>query len=292
VSPITIHVPTLNDAPPDFDRLAEIWGRVNGDGLDVSFDFSECRFLQQNAVAFLGGLIRLVQARGGRVRINWDSLRGDIEANLVQNGFSAAFARGPAPRQGNSIPFREDRASDKAVLMDYLRAGWLGRGWVEVSRPLADAICGQAWEIYANAFEHAHSEIGVFSCGQHYPKNKALKLSIVDFGVGIPSSVRVYLGQPNLAAGEAMRWAFREGTTTLPNGTGRGMGLYLLRKFVEINKGRLEYYSHDGHAIINEWGERYGARPDFFEGTLVNITFRCDGRLYRLSSEADDEPPF
>ena len=52
-------VPTINDDPPDFDRLFRLWSQVNDDSLEVEFNFTRCRFLQQNAVAFLGGLSRL-----------------------------------------------------------------------------------------------------------------------------------------------------------------------------------------------------------------------------------------
>jgi hypothetical protein len=89
---------------------------------------------------------------------------------------------------------------DKEILADYLKTKWLGCGWIHVSPSLQDAIVGRVWEIYANAFEHAQSSIGVFSCGQHYPKMKELKLTVVDFGVGIPSNVRLFMRNTNISA--------------------------------------------------------------------------------------------
>ncbi len=62
-------------------------------------------------------------------------------------------------------------------------------------------------EIYANAFEHGRTDIGVFSCGQHYPKLGELKLTVIDFGVGIPRNVRDFLKNSNLPADEALKWA-------------------------------------------------------------------------------------
>ncbi len=59
-----------------------------------------------------------------------------------------------------------------ADLIAYLKTKWLGRGWITVSTRLRDAIVGRVWKIYANAFEHSHSPVGIFSCGQHYPRRK------------------------------------------------------------------------------------------------------------------------
>ncbi|MBS9383808.1 MAG: hypothetical protein HEQ24_06035 [Dolichospermum sp. BR01] len=49
---------------------------------------------------------------------------------------------------------------------------WLGKGWINISPRLQDAIpavsvaiAGKVVEIYFNAFEHSNSPIGVFSCG-------------------------------------------------------------------------------------------------------------------------------
>lgn len=137
---MTINVPTINDDAADFDALFALWSQVNGDGLDVTFDFSRCGFLRQNAVAFLGGLFRLIQSRAGTVRVDWTNMRDAVRGNLEKNGFRAEF-NSPVESWwvGNSIPFRQDRLPDKAGLMTYLKSHWLGRGWVHVSEQLRAA---------------------------------------------------------------------------------------------------------------------------------------------------------
>ena len=289
---MTLYVPTINDQPADFDRLFHLWNQGNDDFLDVTFDFSRCYFLRQNGVAFLGGLVRLIEDRLGTVTFAWDTLQDGIRANLTQNGFMVAFGYGGGPWTGNSIPYREDRREDASGLVDYLKTNWLGRGWVRISQSLRNAIAGRVWEIYANAFEHGESPIGVFCCGQHYPSLGELKLTVVDFGVGIPSNVRIFVGNSRITAASALKWAFQRGTSTKPNGSGRGLGLDLLKAFVKLNKGRLEIFSHEGYALIDENQETYLNRKAFFEGTLVNITFRCDESYYRLTSEATNEALF
>ena len=294
---VVLNVTTINDELSDFDRLFALWNQVNDDFLDVTFDFSRCGFLRQNAVAFLGGLARLIESRFGNVIFDWNTLRNNIRGNLEQNGFLSTFRHTGGPWTGNSIPYREDPSQDAENIMDYLKTKWLGRGWVHVSDLLRDAIVGRVWEIYANAFEHGQSSIGIFSCGQHYPRYHELKLTVVDFGVGIPSNVRYYFKDDprfqSLNAASCLKWAFQRGTTTRPNGTSRGMGLDLLKDFVKINKGKLEIFSHEGYALIDEAQEIFTNRQTFFEGTLANITLRCDESLYyQFASEVTDKPLF
>lgn len=161
---------------------------------------------------------------------------------------------------------------------------------------LKDEIVGRVWEIYANAFEHGQSPIGIFSCGQHYPDHYELKLTVVDFGVGIPSNVRMFFKHDprsqSLSAASCLKWAFQRGTTTKPNGTSRGMGLDLLKEFVKLNKGKIEIFSHEGYAIIDSKREEFLNRSTFFEGTLINITFIRDESYYHLASEVLEEPLF
>jgi hypothetical protein len=57
-----------------------------------------------------------------------------------------------------------------------------------------DAVLGNVWELYTNAFEHGKSPVGVLSCGQYYPKIRTVRLAIGDFGIGIPDNVRMSKG--------------------------------------------------------------------------------------------------
>ncbi|MFH1097455.1 MAG: ATP-binding protein [Candidatus Desantisbacteria bacterium] len=291
----TLSVPTINDyTAANFDVLFNLWNQINNDNMDVTFEFSNCKFLPHSAVAFLGGIIRLIQARGGIVRLVLDSIPTKVKANLEKNGFLSILGFGGVSKTGNSIPYREDSYQDKVVLVDYLKMYWLERGWVHVSEMLKDVIVGTVWEIYANAFEHRESPVGIFSCGQYYPRRHELKLTVVDFGVGIPSNVRLFFKPDpraqSLSAASCLKWAFQRGMTTKPDS--RGMGLDLLKEFVKLNKGKLEVFSHEGYAIIDSEQEQFVNRTTFFEGTLVNITFICDESHYRFASERVEEPLF
>lgn len=284
-------VPTLNDEEGDFSRLFMIYEQVMTCANDqVQFAFTYCNFLKPSAVAFLGGMIRSLQRKGVTVYIDWNSFDPRVKASLTQNTFCSSLGHGTSSRTGHSIPYREDFREDANSILDYLTQNWIGKGWVKVSEALRDAIAGKVWEIYANSFEHANSEVGVYSCGQHFYRKNELTLSVIDFGVGIPHKVREYLSPDTraafLTAESCLKWACISGNTTATaNGVARGLGLHLLKELVKVNNGKLELYSHNAYVKMDANGEFYKTLPFFFKGTILNITLLCDEKYYRLTSE-------
>jgi hypothetical protein len=285
----TIIIPTINDSMDDFELLFSLWNQVNGYYKDIRFDFSQCHFLRPNAVAFIGGLARQIMSRSGKVNFDWASLKDQIKMNLAQNSFATQFGYQAGGWTGNSIQYREDIEMDFNIIMNYLSDNWLGRGWIGISERLKNSIAGNMWEIYNNAFEHAGSQIGVFSCGQHFPKLKELVLTVIDFGQGIASNVRNFLKHDprtdQLTAAHCLKWAFEPGTTTRPNGMARGLGLDLLKAFIKVNNGKLEVYSNNGYAVIDGNSEAFYNRHSHFEGTIFHITLICDENKYKFADE-------
>lgn len=286
----TLYLSTLNDKPSDFNSLFNIWDQYHN-AQNLHIDFSSCGFLRQNAVAFLGGMIYNIRSRGGKVSVDSDSMSSEISANLAQNGFLSAIGEDASSWIGNSIPYRHDLSCNTNSITRYLKERWIGRDWIHVSDTLADDITSNVWEIYVNAFEHSCSPIGVFSCGQYFPNIKELTLTVVDFGIGIPGSVREYLESINytddISNNKALELAFQDGFTTKPQSP-RGIGLEMLKEFIQLNEGRMDVYSHDAHGIILNGRERYIERNAFFKGTVVNITLKCD-EVYYYSEEENSE---
>lgn len=291
----TCYVPTLTalssaTCAPLFSVAREIRGKS-----EVTFDFSTCRFLRPQAVAFLGGLIRLAQHHGGVVYILWDTMIPAIKANLAQNGFALAFGGAGKPWAGNSVPYLEHTALDPRAFADYIHNAWLGRGWVGVSELLANQITGNVSEAYINAFEHSASPTGVQCCGQYFPKMKRLSLTMVDFGVGVPFNVRQFKASEfgeNLSAASCLEWAFQSGTSTRAGAIAGGLGLHNLCQFVSVNGGELDFYSHDALCVLRDGTISFTDRPDHFPGTMVTVELRCDNRYYLLGSELASHNPF
>lgn len=288
----TIYVPRINDELNDFFSMALIWKQANVNNDNIIFDFSDCSFLRPNAVVFLGGITRLIQESGRTVHFSLNSMQQHVKMNLLQNGFASMMGAETEPWQGNSIPYREYVEPNEDIVLKYLTDDWLGRGWINISQNLKNEIAGRMWEIFANAFEHSLSKIGLVCCGQYFKNNKELVLAVADFGVGIPSNVRAFKAQDDIEPKDAMQWAFTKGNTTSKTAWPRGVGLDLLKEFVRVSKGSLAIYSHGGYAYIDENSELYDNHTAFFGCTVVQVTLRCDDNYYCLSTELDSAQYF
>ena len=292
-----LFVPTIRDRTvANFGKLFQIHQHVNSNvGPDdrLRVDFSRCTFIPQNGVAFLGGLITLARTNGADVQVDWTTLSPEIRKHLANCGFIAAMGGPDDGYVKNTVPYRGDMVLNKDSLMEYLTQDWLGRGWIGVSSRLRDAVVGKTFELYANAFEHGSSPVGVHSCGQFYYNNGELRLAVVDFGVGIVANVRRFLDDSSISDSDALQWAFQEGNSTILDGIiGRGMGLDILRRFVHVNQGVIMIFSNRSCGIITADSESFGTMPYECPGTVVNIGFKCDERFYKLAAEDDEEPLF
>lgn len=291
--PTVVQVGTTFDSPSTYDRLFEAYDEAISairDDKVLVLDFDGCTFLHQTAVAFLGGLIREVQRYDCLVQVRLGTLLPAVRSNLRKNGFLQAFGFETRAGGNNTIPFRQDVVKRDDALVRYVQEEWLGRGWVDVSDRVKNAIATAVWEIYSNAFEHGASETGVFSCGQFYPNKREIALCIVDFGVGIPASVRTVAQAAHLDDAGAIDWAVARGNTSKPGN--RGVGLDILREFIQINKGRMDMLSHRGHVNVTSRGQMRSVRNHHFPGTIVNITLKADEQRYVFQDELDAENIF
>ena len=81
------------DIGPDLPKAKSVGARLDDVSLQ-DFDFSGCEFLQQNAVAFLGALVRLLQKNGNIVYFRTQSVNPKVRINLEQNGFLHSLGLG------------------------------------------------------------------------------------------------------------------------------------------------------------------------------------------------------
>lgn len=291
----TLHVDTVHDGDLSIRKLFQWFADIRqcqeslpgSLQLDIVADFGHCEFLCHVGVAFLGGLTRWVESRGGRISLDCETMSVPIHRNLQQNGFLHEFGCSVTGWEGNSVPYRHDLHNADQSIGRYLSTAWLGRDWVTVSPAAKSVIVSQAAELYTNAFEHSRSPIGVFSCGQRYPKIETLHLAVVDFGVGIASNVCTMPENKGMSASEAILWAFEEGNSTRQNSVPGGMGLNSLQRFIHSRHGELRVFSSDGCARISHNGSMCQDKCTSFPGTLVNIAFKCDGSNDQVGSVSD-----
>ena len=126
---ITIELPPLSDRIGDFEYLFGLYNRLNRDGIRVHFDFSKCDSFMHNTVAFLGGLVNLINIRSGEVYFDWDTLSPQVYGWLSRSGFLKSFGvESDEPEDQYEVLYNEHRDQSKDAIMEYLVSDWLGRG--------------------------------------------------------------------------------------------------------------------------------------------------------------------
>ncbi|MGV4856402.1 hypothetical protein [Acetobacter senegalensis] len=277
-----IYVPTINDRMVDFRKIYDIYNKYISISGNFLIDFSECRFIRQNALSFLAAFIAIKKRQlHSKIAIsrNCDS---NLYSYLESSGFFFLFNRKPYRKSTNSIPVKFfTKIEEEEEVVSYLMTQWLKPQWVDCSDDLAGAIIGNIWEMFANSLEHSNSSVGLSVCGQHYPYKNELTLALTDLGVSIPGNVRRHLDRSDMLTEDAFRWAMTRGNSTRLHGPG-GLGLDMLKEFITVNNAEMSIYSSDGYFRWHGRGEEFGIMPTIFRGTIINLTLKCDGRHYKL----------
>lgn len=167
------------------------------------------------------------------------------------------------------IPFAHFATSEIEGFYDYLDQHLEGKGLP----PLDSTFCLQLQqclgEVFVNAETHSESALGVFVCGQHYPTQQHLDLTIADAGITIPQRVAKRFGK-NLSPVHALEWAMKKGNTTKTTTPG-GIGLKLLRDFAREQHGSVWIASGQAFWSMQAGDENFALLDDPFPGTVVTL---------------------
>ena len=134
--------------------------------------------------------------------------------------------------------------------------------------------------------------MGIFSCGQFFPRRNSLDFSVADLGIGICRNVKENAGL-DLAPEKAIIWATKGSNTTKRGQIPGGLGLKLLSEFIDLNGGRIQIVSDAGY-WKRERREVSTARLNQpFPGTVVSVEINtADKQSYALASELSETEVF
>ena len=139
---------------------------------------------------------------------------------------------------------------------------------------------------------HSRTRLGIFSCGQLFPRKGLLNFTVADLGVGIRQNIQDYAGL-DLAAEDAIVWATEENNTTRRGPIPGGLGLKLLREFIELNGGCLQIVSVAGFWQTENGTVSTARLGHPFPGTVGYIGINtADMNSYSLASELDADEIF
>ena len=228
------------------------------------------------------------------IKTSITKIPNQIEIILKKNQFLAKFGY-PTLLDSNqtTLPFKQFQLKTGSLFSMYLDQFLKGKGIPQMTHALTKKFRHSLLELFQNAAMHSESEYGIFVCGQFYPYKQRLDFTIADAGIGIRETVRRYF-QNKISSCSAIRWALAEGHTT-KRGQKQpgGLGLKLIKDFIQLNQGKIQIVSRFGFYEYSTAGESFSKMEEDFPGTCVNIEINtADKNSYCLNSELKTEDIF
>jgi hypothetical protein len=281
-----IFLQNVDSSEVGFSRLADLHATLSQHSFEaIKIDFSSCLWFDANMSAPLG--VVLAHAVDNLNTIEIANLDRAIETILCKNQFLAGF--GFARRRdtyGTAIPYRRFKTSEDRRFAEYLNDHLHGKDMPQMSDALSEQFSNSMLELFANAAMHSETVPGIFACGQFFPRKHRVDFSVADAGIGMRRKIAKELGI-KMNSDMAIAWALQEGHTTRKGKVPGGLGLKLIREFINMNQGRIQVVSDRGFWELSAGQETLTRMQCGFPGTVINIEINTsDTASYRLSGEA------
>jgi len=288
-----IHIGTIRSNCSGFNAIADIATKTEGAWFEsIELDLASCSFFEANMAAPLYAVIARLREELNDVSIV--NVPSGVSTILRKNKFLGVFNQ-PELTDTNqtTLPFKILKLTAGDQFNDYLDTYMRGRGIPTMSEALTKRFRQSLFEIFLNATLHSQSKAGIFICGQFYPNKHRLDFTIADAGVGIRENVRRYTQKPKLNSCKAIEWAMTEGNTTKTGNQPGGLGLKLIKDFIQMNGGKFQVVSRFGYYEFSANGESIQKMNSDFPGTCLNIEINTnDTASYCLKSELKSEDIF
>jgi len=250
------------------------------------------RWFDADMCAAFGAILYYIGCNGNTFQLT--NIRSNVETILSKNGFLSNYGRMRVPDTwGTTIPYQRFDIKDDRYFTRYVETGLIHRPEMPSMSPgVSKKLLESIFEVFSNSVIHSRTKLGIFSCGQYFPRRHRLDFSVADLGIGIRKNVKKIAGL-DLAAEEAIVWATQGRNTTKRGKIPGGLGLKLLGEFINQNEGRLQIVSDAGYWKL-EQGHTSSARLcSPFPGTVVSLEIdTLDTQSYVLSEELSESDIF
>lgn len=252
---------------------------------DVDIDMGAASWFDADMCAAFGAILYRLGEDLNTVKLT--NIRPNVEAILSKNGFLSHYGREKIPdRWGTTIPYQRFDVKDDRYFADYIENELIHRAEMPAMSPgLLKKFRESIFEIFSNAVLHSRTELGIFSCGQFFPKRHRLDFSVADLGVGMRQNIKDNTGL-DLSAEAAIQWATAGRNTTKRGPVPGGLGLKLLGEFIDLNGGCIQIVSDAGYWKRENRTTTTAPLNQPFPGTVVTVEINtADMSSYKLASE-------
>lgn len=286
-------LPSIQHNYAGFTALLDLFAQTKMCFLEeIEIDMSTTHWFDADMCAVLGAILYKLGSNLNSVQLT--NLNQSIEKILSKNGFLSNYGRKSIPdKWGTTVPYERFETKDDRYFAGYIEARLVGRSELpRMSAMLVKKFRESVFEIFSNAVIHSKTQLGIFSCGQYFPRRNRLDFTVVDLGVGIRHNVREYTRQ-NISAEEAIVWATKDRNTTKRGSIPGGLGLKLLQNFIQLNGGRILIVSDKGYWCFENEQIQVAKLIHPFPGTVVSLEINtADTQSYILSSEISESNIF
>ena len=251
---------------------------------DIEINMEKTVWFAADMCAAFGAVLYSLEKRLNTV--NLTNISSDVKNVLSKNGFLSRFGGVEISDQwGTTISYQQFDGKSDRDFVRYIENEFIHRSELpEMSTELLKKFSESISEIFINAILHSQTQMGIFSCGQLYPKKDQLDFTIVDLGIGMRENIKELRGL-DFSPEEAIVWATEGNSTTNRARLPGGLGLKLLCKFIDLNQGSIKivsdagYWKRENRKIFTE------SLSNPFPGTIVSIEINtADTKIYSLST--------
>lgn len=226
--------------------------------------------------------------------IEFHGFQEKVHEILLKNGFLSYYGHSKAPdKWATTIPYHRFDAKDDRYFASYIEAKLMHRAEIpNMSAGLQKKFRESIFEIFSNAVTHSQTKLGIFTCGQFYPKRHEINFAVADLGIGIWQNVKEHAGM-EIGPEDAIDWATEGRNTTRKGQIPGGLGLKLLKEFIDLNGGSIQIVSNAGYWKREKKMTKKQRLNREFPGTVVNVKINtADTNSYCLTSELSESDIF
>ncbi len=279
-------LPEIRHNLAGFEEIVHLYRELaNCRFVTIEIDMTSAGWFDADMCAPFGALLYRLGQLGNQVHLT--NVQPGVEKILSKNGFLSHYGRMLLPdTYGTTIPYQRFDVKDDRFFASYVESRFVRRSEMPRMSPgLVKRFRESVFEIFSNAVIHSQTQLGIFSCGQFFPKRNRLDFSVADLGIGIQCNVKEHTGV-DLPAHEAIEWATQAHNTTKRGQIPGGLGLKLLSEFITLNGGRMQIVSDSGYWSLEKDQTQSMLLPRPFPGTVVSVEINTsDTQSYALSSE-------
>ncbi|MEQ1847481.1 MAG: ATP-binding protein, partial [Nitrospira sp.] len=279
-------MPQVRHEQTGFEALVHLHDQTKDcQSTTINIDMTTTGWFDADMCAAFGAILYRLGSKLNTIQLT--DIPPAVETILSKNGFLSNYGRVKLPdTYGTTIPYQRFDVKDDRYFAGYIEGEFVHRPEMPHMSPgLVKKFRESVFEIFSNAVLHSRTTLGIFSCGQYFPKKHLLNFSVVDLGIGIRQNVSARAGL-DLPAEDAIVWATNGRNTTKRGSIPGGLGLKLLKEFIGLNGGRLQIVSDAGYWCLRKDQAQTTRLRLPFPGTAVTLEINTsDAQSYTLSSE-------